>query len=336
MRFGRVKIPFHTFFWRKTFLFIVILTKIPSIQSQDPATSHIFLPSLLQNPSWSGLKPQSGLTMNYRNQWPGLGNAFVTYRFGAGPFAAGNKFMLGATLLNDLAGKGAFSLTGMNIFYLYPIELGYRNKLVLGLQTAFYQSIIRDNGIPDVPDWASSHYSAVNGLPANTHYYPDFSASAAFAHDDISLGLQVGHLFQPDRYNTGDGLGIKRRYSLVASYRIQLQSPYSKDPGVLTPIINIDIQGNEKLIQYGAYLTKGILEPGIWIKHELFLMNYPSIILSSKINFLNLYILYSFDWIIKNNNLTFSNYGIQEVTLGYHFKYKGKRKNKGGTIICPY
>lgn len=320
-----------------TFIFVYSPTIFNNLLlAQDPNTSHTFLNNSFDNPASTFFEEESNLTLNYRNQWPGLGNAFSTYKFGIGAYPIRGKSELGTTIVKESTGNGAFSFLSVNLYYTFPIKVNQYSDLVLGLQSSFVQNAIYQETLNNIPAWADNHYTEGSIGVNNSHYYPDFATFLAYRFKNFHFGAMVSHLHQPVKYNSLSNEVLNRRYQLSFQYKKAISAPYRKHNPHIRPGLFIDIQENNKTITYGSSIELPTIEPGIWLKHEIFNFNSPTIVLSSKINFLYLYAVYSFDYIFNNFNVSINKFGVHEVTLGYHLKYKGKRKTDKGTINCPY
>ena len=72
-----------------------------NIQSQDPVFTQFFANALQLNPGLAGRDLSPRFHTTYRNQWPGLNNAFITYNIEYDQFADKLHGGLGFQLLHD-------------------------------------------------------------------------------------------------------------------------------------------------------------------------------------------------------------------------------------------
>ena len=312
---------------------IVIVLINFKMTGQDPLSSHFFLHNSFYNPANAAFSETIDLIINYRNQLPGMGNAFSTYKAGFEGFSFENNIGIGCLISRDITGGGVFSTTWFDTYYNYFFNINPFSKLAFALQASLYQTSINSSGISDVPQW--SNYQLVVSSDY-VRYFPDFSAGVAYDSKKFRLSLGVLHLLSPHKYTNDDNSLLMRRIILSGYYKFKINSVFNREEKFLIPMFEFENQDEINYFSCGLLLNTGKFEPGVWFRNELLSFKSSVIILSSKINFLNLYIVYSFDALLTNSYITFSNYGIHEVTLGYHIKYKEKRKNKGGTINCPY
>ena len=302
-------------------------------KAQDVISSHRYLTNAFNNPAYSGIHPYIDLDLNYRNQFPGLGKAFNTYKAGLNGFTFKNNMGLGAIITRDVSGGGVFSTSEIGLFYTYTLNINPFSKVSFGLQSSVYQRVVNYDGLSSVPAWASE-YSIDQGF-REPKIYPNFAAGIAYQKDNFLCSFGFFNILQ----QVSDGQELvsqPRRYQLQISYHKHFLGNMSDRENGITTFLGADYQGDAKYLSYGAWYVYGIFEPGFWFRHEISSIKSSTIVLSSKINFLYLYIVYSFDLLLTNSLSTFNNFGVHEVTLGYHIKYKGKRKNGKGTINCPY
>ena len=99
-------------------LFIILTIGICNIsKAQDAHFSQFYANPLYLNPALAGAENCPRLTLNYRNQWPGLGQTYVTYSVGYDQFVSAIHGGIGFHLLHDNQAKGAFSTSQVNAMY---------------------------------------------------------------------------------------------------------------------------------------------------------------------------------------------------------------------------
>ena len=61
------------------FCFLLVFTT--EVKAQDPAFSQFYANPIYLNPAFAGASPGGcpRTTLNYRDQWPGIGRTYVTY-----------------------------------------------------------------------------------------------------------------------------------------------------------------------------------------------------------------------------------------------------------------
>ena len=93
----------------KLFLLVIVLictTKVSN--AQDPAFSQFYSNPLYLNPAFAGAYNNGcpTATLNYRDQWPGIGRTYVTYSFSYDQHVEALGGGLGVMLAQDKSGSG--------------------------------------------------------------------------------------------------------------------------------------------------------------------------------------------------------------------------------------
>ena len=91
-------------------------------KSQDQQYTQFYAAPMLLNPAFAGTSIQSRVAMNYRNQWPQLPRAFVSYNFSFDHFFADVKSGVGLNVSHDRAGTGALTYTNVSLQYAYEFN----------------------------------------------------------------------------------------------------------------------------------------------------------------------------------------------------------------------
>ena len=110
--------------------------------SQDVSFSQINNNKLYLNPAFAGSNSNPELTMSYRNQWPALGNQFVTSFLSYEEYAPSINSGFGVTLMNDRSGNGIYSLNSISTFYSNQQKLSHKLNVKLGLELGYKQNFI--------------------------------------------------------------------------------------------------------------------------------------------------------------------------------------------------
>jgi len=67
--------------WKKRTVFIAMIYFGLISVYQESQFSQFYSSPLYLKPSFAGANRWNGISTNYRNQWPSIGNSFVTYAF---------------------------------------------------------------------------------------------------------------------------------------------------------------------------------------------------------------------------------------------------------------
>lgn len=85
--------------------------------------SQFYANPMYLNPAYAGNTECGRLNMNYRNQWPSVSNAYVTYSLAYDQSLAAINSGYGLMVMNDQQGDGAYNRTAFNAYYSYQLRL---------------------------------------------------------------------------------------------------------------------------------------------------------------------------------------------------------------------
>ena len=116
-----------------------------NLEAQDPHFSQFFASPLTLNPAQTGnFNGIMRVATNYRNQWPGLGKAYVTSTASVDGTilnhgANGNVLSGGLLLLSDQTGSGILKENhmGVSLSYTMVLDEDGRNKISAGFQGTY-------------------------------------------------------------------------------------------------------------------------------------------------------------------------------------------------------
>src|SRR5208337_1823077 len=159
------------------------------------------------HPAYAGTNPYPRFSAGYRDQWPGLGNAYISY------YASYDQFIdkifggIGVTMNRDEQGNGVFSKTGLDIMYSYPVEINSKILVNLGIQASIIQNSLNATGLVfgDQNPFQPSGQTEV--IPNESMIYPDFSAGVSiYGFEQYQLSLTVNHLNTPGQFTGSDNI----------------------------------------------------------------------------------------------------------------------------------
>lgn len=115
------------------------------LTAQDPHFSQFFASPLTLNPAQTGnFNGIMRVAANYRNQWPGLGKAYVTSTASADGALwshgdAGNALSGGILMLSDQTGNGILKENhlGLSLAYTMGLDEDGRNSISVGFQGSY-------------------------------------------------------------------------------------------------------------------------------------------------------------------------------------------------------
>lgn len=154
-------------------LFLIFISEIAS--AQDPMFSQFMFKQLYFNPANAGTTATPRLIGGYRNQWPGMNNAFSTYYLSYDQKINSLKSGIGISVMRDNIGNSVFNVTGFDFNYNYQTELTREINISFGISAGLYQKALHSGNVilPDQSPFQSGNSTAV--IPGENRWYPDFA-----------------------------------------------------------------------------------------------------------------------------------------------------------------
>lgn len=270
-----------------TFLFFV--TSLWSY-AQDPNFSQFFSSPLTLNPANIGnFDGTLRISSNYRNQWPGFNNAFVTSTIAAdgsifeNKIAQNDRIGWGGLLMSDASGNGVLSQQSavIGLSYSKGLDENRNHVLNLGFQTSYLnlrfnadKANFEDELSPTGFDLQTAENFFLNG---NKRSMFDVHSGIQYVgkindHQLMYLGLGVYHLVRPKA-----GL-LNLRYFTPMRYNFNAGGFTSFDPkNTLHYSAQIQRQGTFKEFIYGAAWNRILNErenksmqgyAGLWVRNN--------------------------------------------------------------------
>jgi len=306
-----------------TFL-LVLICKLAF--AQDPTFSQFYANRLYLNPAFAGTAKCPRLTLNYRNQWPGIDNSFITYSASYDQQVDAVSGGIGALLMRDIAGEGVLSTTTAALMYSYQFRVNRKWSIRAGFQGTFVQKSIDVSNLrfgDQIDPRRGFVYQSAEQINNDNVIYPDFSAGLLGFSDKYYFGFAAHHLTEPDE-GLVDFAALPMRYTahFGAVYPFGLRN----EDMTWSPNVIYQQQGGNQELNLGLYVTKGPVVVGAWTRLNdayIFLLGLQQD---------NFKVGYSYD--ITNSLLSDRTNGSHEISISYLFPCRPK-KVKFETISCP-
>ena len=317
--------------------------------SQDPHFSQYYSATSYLSPSLAGSSGEPRLSLNYRNQWPGVGSVYETMLASYDMYFDDFNSGLGFMVLKDKAGSTDLSQTNFSMQYSYRLQVTPKWQIIPGLQAAYCQNSIDfskfDFADAILYDYVSGTSERTSELYMNGNElrnYFDFGASIFMYSPGMWYGLTIDHISQPNQSFANEESKLPMK--LVAFGGMNVWRTADRNRG---PVRSIDAnfrymhQGNFNQIDIGAYIYNESLDFGVWFRGIPDLskdisakVNRDAIvfILKYKLNGLN--IGYSYD--ITISNLASHAFGSHEVSISYELSNIGLFKNLGKNPVSCF
>ncbi len=305
--------------------------------AQDPQLTQFYSAPLYLAPSFAGATQQHRVASTYRNQWPGVPGAYVTYTFSYDHFFSNFNSGLGLLIMRDEAGSGDLSTTNIGVQYSYDIQLADLWHIRPGISFVFTQTGINFSKLLWGDQISPSGTTPTIQIPSLERKGAiDASLSVLVYSGRMWAGAAVDHLFRPNNslYDNDTRLGMK--ITAFGGYQVVRKGRLLKPIEETLSLAGLfKYQSHIMQLDMGVYWYKNPLVFGLWyrglpvISNEMrgdaicFLVGY-------KVDQFS--IGYSYDFTI--NKLLTSTWGSHEIALIYEFT-TSRKKQKRHMVPCP-
>jgi type IX secretion system PorP/SprF family membrane protein len=324
---------------RLLYFFTCLICLAVNSNAQDAFFSQFYANRLYLNPAWAGIGDEKRISLNYRNQYPGVGSTYKTYTISYDQNVDALHGGLGFSLSNDIQGSGAFNQLSFSGMYSYIFKAGRYLTLAGGLQASEVSRTINASGFV-----FGDQYDPITGQagpPAAEQYaniskfYTDFSTGIAGFYKNSYGGVSLFHLFKP--YQTDYGTPesrLPRKLTVFAGTYIPIyEKRLGKEVVQLNPNIIYIQQKNMSQLVYGMEtLYKERYNGGIWIRQNLGL-KFSAIIFSAGFAIENIRLRYSYDAQFSKPSVQIQQLGSHEISMIIAIGDNKKIKHKA--IKCP-
>ncbi len=330
---------------KKGILFMFLLAlHISNANAQGPQFTQFYASPLYLAPSFTGGTDGSRAALNYRNQWPEIPGAFVTYAFSLDHYFHRYNSGLGLLLYRDEAGSARLGNTTAGLLYSYRFKANHNWTMRPGVsfkytqQSIDYSKLVFGDQLSIDGDHSQTSINIPEPLERVSYFDASFSWLAYTS--NLWVGLSADHLMMPNQSLTGQVDRIPVKFGLFGGYRYMLSGTFSQmaEESVSVSFLYRN-QGPFNQLDIGIHGYKfpfslGILYRGIPIFNNPVygIANNDAVAVILGLRTDNLRIGYSYDFTISR--LITSTGGAHEISLIYHFN-QGAPKSRPGKIPCP-
>ena len=306
--------------------------------SQDAEFSQFYANPLYLNPALAGATICPRAVGNFRDQWPTVGGAFVTYGASYDQYLDFAHGGVGLLFMTDRAGGGTLNTTTISLMYAYKFNISDHLYASTALKVSYFQRSLAWDKLTfeDMIDPQNGFVLPTSEKqPDNlTVAAPDFSAGVFFGYDEkVYGGVAVDHLSQPKIGFYADNTSkLDMKITVHAGSIINLKSGGSSDENEFTLSPNVLYQQQMKFHQLnvGLYMTYNWLIGGVWFRHNF--ENPDAVIPMVGMHYKNLRIGFSYD--VTISNLKGATGGAYEASVSWQFPCPEKRRTIKA-IKCP-
>lgn len=322
---------------KKLLIAIYLLIFYIAANGQDPQFTQFYANKLYLAPSFAGAVQQDRISLIYRNQWPELPGAFVSYAFSYDHYFSNFNSGVGLLMLRDVAGSGELSSMNFGLLYSYDININDIWHVRPGIHFLYTQTGLDfDKLIWNDQISPSGTTPTIEQPTLNAKADVDFSSSLLAYSEKHWVGFTVDHMLKPKNslYDTETFVPLK--VSVFGGTQIirrgRLLNPIDE---TLSLAFLFKTQDRINQLDLGLYWFKEPLMFGLWYRGIPFINNEVRgdavcVLAGYKID--DFSVGYSYDFTVSK--LLSTTGGAHEISLVYEFKTTRKRQ-KHTMIPCP-
>lgn len=296
-------------------MFLALSLSRTILYGQDPLYSQFFAAPLQLNPAFAGNSMGTAIHTNFRNQWPSLGQAYVTYSAAVDHFLDDYNSGVGLFMTSDNAGQGILRTFKFSGIYSYQVQLGSDFYTRLGIEAGFINTAL---------DWSRLLFSdqidpefglvSPGGIvvPSNELIPEDLSRTAFDASIGLLaysskyyFGISIRHINAPDLnfYRDVQNLanrGLPVRMVIHGGTEIVVSESPGRNPQAISyfsPNILYARQGSFQQLMIGSMYTYQQVFGGLWFRHTF--ANADAIVFTLGSKFDKFRIGYSYDFTVS-------------------------------------
>jgi len=309
-----------------------------NINAQDVSFSQVYSSPIYLSPSFTGFTSGGRAILNFRDQWPGIKNAYRTFAFSYDQYISYFNSGIGLLFLNDDQGAGQIVTQNVGVNYAYELAITSDVFARPGLQFKYFGLRTDPLRYMEV-DWSGTRHPLLNpDIMFEQHHKVDATASLMVYSNFFWLGGTVDHLIKnyvgfgevsyPLEMKITAFGGAKWRY--MESYR-------GRSEQSATFAFKFSRQGYFQQLDLGVYGNVEPLEVGLWYRgipgiSKGGLSNNDAIIFSLGVSLGTFHVAYSYDLTISK--LAGYSGGSNEIAIIYRFKGEGTITPNRGAVPC--
>ncbi len=316
---------------------IIFLWK--SVVAQDLEFSQYFNAPIYTNPAFAGVDEGPRFTMNYRNEWAALGDAYISYAASYDQNFSDIGGGIGALLVSDRQANGLYVTNSFTGVYSYQINLSRHYALRAAAQVGVVQHrintdqlVFAENINPDDGTIVSVGSEDMPDQPNKT--FVDFGAGALIYTDHFFFGMSAKHVSSPNEsLISNQESPLPMRFAGNLGWEVHSR-PHAPTKIFFSPNFLFASQAKFKQLTGGAILGVGIIYGGLYYRTTF--GNADAVILQTGLKKGIFKMGYSYDATVSG--MKGNGGGTHELALVLNFhdsdKVKSKRHSKAYTK-CP-
>lgn len=237
--------------------------------AQDPHFTQFYATPTYLSPAFAGTTVQNRFALQFRDQWPAIPGAFISYTLAADQYLASLNSGIGIIAMRDQAGSGALRTTSVAFQYAYEIRLKHKVYLRPALQFGFanravdYSKLVFNDQLARGGDVAT--YEHYDGKKTG---YSDIGTGLLYFTPNMWFGFSVLHLNEPNQSLLEDESRLPKQVNLHGGYRFKLRNGgmVRKNPQSIVAAFNYRAQAKFDQLDVGAYFERDPVFAGLWYR----------------------------------------------------------------------
>lgn len=319
---------------------VFLLGSSEALRGQDPIYSQYYHAPLTINPAFAGRTYGPFFSVNYRNQWPGINNAYETFSFNYDQFLPSKNSGIGIGLDADEAAGGTLRTITAKFAYAYRLTWNDDHHLKIGLETGVLNSRLNWDKLvfADQIDPRYGFQTPGGGQINTSEQSPeqltdwrmDIGTGVLLSTPIYYVGFAAKHINSPEGNIVFDNqentpVGIPTRFTLHGGFTYELRKGNKKQfPTLLNPSVLYLKQGSFAQLSAGAHIDFGVLLVGLHYRHAN--SNSDAVIGMVGIRHGIYKIGYSFDYTVSKLNISAG--GSHEIGVSINLDHLYERPSK--------
>lgn len=293
--------------------------------AQDAGFSQFYSNPLYLNPAFTGTLGVPRINLQYRDQWHGMHDAYVTQSVAFDMPVEKLRGGIGLNLVRDVQSSGLLSSLQADLIYSSLFRLTENLSFSGALGIGYHQNrldwgrlVFADN----VDPYGGNHTPTAETPVSDPEYhFADFSTGILVFGEKMFAGLAVHHLAQPSQswYSEAPySAKLYRKYSLHFGTRIPVHVHGSwRKTFDLSPQVVLLQQGNFRQFNYGLLANYHGFTGGTWLRQDL-TFHYDALIFVVGYMKKRWHFTYSYDFTVSG--LGAQSGGTSEISLSFLLK----------------
>jgi type IX secretion system PorP/SprF family membrane protein len=210
-------------------IFLFFIGCMLNVQGQDYTFSNHNIVPFSLNPALAGNVNAMRLGLNYRQQWPSLGNNYHTVRASYDQNIYKQMSAIGVSYTYDNMANGVFQTNEFALVYSHTFRVQEEMFVRLGLQASLFANFLNMNHLTFEDQYNAQTRQtlpySIEELDSDRRLFPDFTFGACFVIENrFSIGGSVSHLAEPENgfakleYNK-----LHRKFAVHANFTQNLE-----------------------------------------------------------------------------------------------------------------